>query len=129
MATIAASKLPLDWGSQSLTMAYKVVYLAKAYSIPPILVVNNDQTRIHLVPNGGERTWEPKGTKHVQMLGLEDKRQVTMVISFSATMDLLPPQMVFISSTLRTLPPNSKRKKYCINDGWILLLVRIISHP
>lgn len=30
-------------------------------------LVKNDHIRIHLVPNGGEKTWEPKGTKHVQM--------------------------------------------------------------
>jgi hypothetical protein len=43
--------------------------------------VNNYLTGIHLVPNGGEKTWEPKGSKHVQVLGFEDKRQVTMVVS------------------------------------------------
>jgi hypothetical protein len=26
--------------------------------------------------NVGERTWEQKGIKHVQMLGLEDKRKI-----------------------------------------------------
>jgi len=41
-----------------------------------------------------------------------------MIVSSNATRDLLPPQIVFTSSTLRTLPPNSKRKINCINDGW-----------
>jgi len=101
-------------------MAYKAAYLAKAYSIPPALIVNNDQIGVHLVPNGGKKTWEPKGTKHVQMLSLEDKRQVTIVVSSNTVKDLLPPQIVFIGSTPRTLPPNSKRKTNCINDGWDL---------
>jgi hypothetical protein len=35
----------------------------------------------YLVPNGVEKTWEPKGAKHVQMLGFEYKRQIIMVIS------------------------------------------------
>jgi hypothetical protein len=26
----------------------------------------------HLIPNGGEKTCEPKGSKHVQVLSLED---------------------------------------------------------
>jgi hypothetical protein len=56
MATTAASKLPPNWVTQGLTMVYKVAYLAKAYSIPHALVVNSDQTRIHLVPNGSKRT-------------------------------------------------------------------------
>jgi len=33
-------------------MTYKVVYLVKAYSIPPTLVSSN-QTEIHFVPDGG----------------------------------------------------------------------------
>ncbi len=61
MATIIVSKLPPNWLVQSYTMAYKVVYLVKAYSIPLTLVVNNNQNGVHLVPNGAERTWEPKG--------------------------------------------------------------------
>ncbi len=80
--------------------------------------MNNYQTRIHLVLNGGERTWEPKGTKHVQVLGFEDKRQVTMVVSSKIIRDLLPPQIMFIGSTTRTLPPNNNGKTSCINDGW-----------
>jgi hypothetical protein len=47
--------------------------------------------RVHLIHNGGEKTWEPKGTKYVQMLGLEDKKQVMMVVSSSAIGNLLPP--------------------------------------
>jgi hypothetical protein len=91
MATTVVSKLPLDWIIQGLTMAYRNVYFLKAYSIPPAFVVNNDQTRVHLVPNGVERTWEPKGTKHVQVLSLKDKKQVTMVVSSNIVGDLLPP--------------------------------------
>jgi hypothetical protein len=41
-------------------MAYQVAYLAKAYNIPPSLVVNSDQINIHLVPIVGERTWESR---------------------------------------------------------------------
>jgi hypothetical protein len=36
--------------------------------------------------------------KHVQVLNLEDMKQVTMVVSFSIASDLLPPQIMFISS-------------------------------
>jgi hypothetical protein len=72
-----------------------VVYLVKAYYIPLTLVMNNDQTRVHLEPNDGERTWEPKGTKHVQVLHLEDTRQITMTASSNATWDLPPPHIVY----------------------------------
>jgi len=54
------------------------------------------------------------------MLSLEDKKQITMVVSCSDVMDLLPP-IVFTSTTFKTLPPNNKGKKICIKDGWDLI--------
>ncbi len=63
MATITVSKLPPNLLTQGYTMAYKVVDLVKAYSIPPIFVVNNGQNGIHVVLNGAERTWEPRVPK------------------------------------------------------------------
>jgi hypothetical protein len=41
-----------------------------------------DQTGIHLIPTGGARTWAEKGSKHVLIHGQEDKRQITMYVSF-----------------------------------------------
>jgi hypothetical protein len=62
-------------------MAYHVAYLAKAYNIPPSLIIINDQTRIHLVPTVGECTWESRGSKHIHIFGIENKWQVIMVVS------------------------------------------------
>jgi len=71
-------------------MTYHVIYVVKAYNIPPSLVVNSDETSIHLVPTARECTWESKGSKHIHVLGIEDKRQVTMVVS-SSTAGLFSP--------------------------------------
>ena len=60
VATIVTSKLPIDWTIQGLQMAYKIVYLVKAYSIPLQLLINSNHIEIHLVPNVGERTWSKK---------------------------------------------------------------------
>jgi hypothetical protein len=84
-------------------MVYKIAYLLKLYSIPPCLVVNIDQIGIHLVPTIGERTWESKGSKHIQVLGVEDKRQVTIVVSSTANGNLPPGQVAFTSTTHRCL--------------------------
>ncbi len=54
----------------------------------------------------------------MQVSGLEYKKQMTMVVSSNVANDLLPLQIVFTSSTHRTLPPNSKGKIDYINDGW-----------
>jgi hypothetical protein len=47
-------------------------------------MVNTNQTKIHLVPTFGERTWENKGSKHIQVLGVENMKQVILVV-FSTT--------------------------------------------
>jgi hypothetical protein len=101
-----------------LLKAYMVVYLMKAYYIPLTLVINNNQIKVHLEHNDGERTWETKKTKHVQVLHWEDTRQITMTVSSNVTWDLPPPQIVFIGITSRTFPPNNQRKRKCIKDGW-----------
>jgi len=57
----------------------------------------------------------------MQVLGLKDKRQITMVVSSNVAMDLLPPQIVFIGSiTFKSFPPNNQGKKIYIKNGWDL---------
>ena len=101
-------------------MAQRTSYLVKAHSIAPELVINTDQTRIHLVPAGGARTWAEKGSKHVQILGMEDKRQITVSVSSSAAGNLLPFQLVFTGTTDRSLPPRNEGRQMCEDVGWHL---------
>jgi hypothetical protein len=54
-------------------MAYQIIYPVKDYNIPPTLVVNSDQTCVHLILIVIERTWDFKGSKHIQVLEVEDK--------------------------------------------------------
>ncbi len=65
------------------------------YNIPPCLVVNTDQIEVHLVPIRRDQTWERKGTKDIQVIGIEDKRQITILVSFSTKGSMLPLQVVF----------------------------------
>ncbi len=53
----------------------------KVYNIPPTLVVNNDQKYVHPIPIARERTWESKRSKQIQILKVENKRYITMVVS------------------------------------------------
>jgi hypothetical protein len=55
-----ASKLPKKWKVEGTNMAYRIAYLAAIYKIPPKLVVNTNQTGMHLVPTYGSRIWEKK---------------------------------------------------------------------
>ena len=40
---------------QELNMKYRVAYIVKVFGIPSSLVVNSDQTGIHLVPIAGDK--------------------------------------------------------------------------
>ena len=59
-STTAVGKLPKDFEEQGKAMAQRCAYLVKVHNIPKELVVNSDQTGIHLVPTGGSKTWETK---------------------------------------------------------------------
>jgi hypothetical protein len=54
-------------------MAFRVAALCSMHSVPDCLVVNYDQTRVHLKPFS-EQMYEVKGVKQVFSLGKEDKR-------------------------------------------------------
>jgi hypothetical protein len=73
LATGAARKLLEDWVVQGEEMAFRVAALCSMHSVPDCLVVNSDQTGVHLKPFS-ERTYEVKGAKQVLNLGKEDKR-------------------------------------------------------
>ena len=120
VATGAARKLPSDWNEQGLKMSQRIAYLVKAYSIPHELVVNTDQTGIHLVPTRGAHTWALKGSKHVLVHGIEDKRQITVLVSLSVARGLLLFQVVFTSLTQRSLPPRNNGRIGCEDVGWHL---------
>jgi hypothetical protein len=111
-ATITtARKLLETWHQKGIAMAHMVAYLVKAYNIPTCLVINTDQTRIHLVPTRGDRMWETKGTKHIQVLGIEDKKQITTIVSSSTNGTLLPLQIVFQGPTQSFTSSHERRKK------------------
>ena len=101
-------------------MAQRAAFFVKAYSIPIELFVNMDQTGIHVVPTGGARIWAKKGSKHVLVHGMEDKKQVTISVSSSASGNLLPFQVVFTGLTDKSLPPRNPGRLQCEGAGWQL---------
>ena len=71
--------------------------------IPPDLVINWDQTGIHHIP-AGSWTMEKEGTKRVEIVAADDKRQITAVFAGTLTGDFLPPQLIYKGTTPRCLP-------------------------
>lgn len=71
--------------------------------IPAELIMNFDQTGIKIVPSA---TWtmEQQGSKCVTMTGLNDKRQITLVVCGTLIGDVLPFQVIYKGKTDRCHP-------------------------
>jgi hypothetical protein len=111
-------KLPKDWVVQGEEMAFRVVALCSMHSVLDCLVVNFDQTGVHLKPFS-EWTYEVKGAKQVLNLGKEDKHQFTVLGSAAADGVLLPLQVVFQGKTGQVLPKNAAAV-IAVSEGWHL---------
>ena len=62
--------------------------------IPQSLIINWDQTGVHYVPVS-DWTMEKRGSKRIEIAGIDDKRQLTAVFACSMTGDFLSPQLVY----------------------------------
>ena len=71
--------------------------------IPPQLVFNWDQIGISVVP-GSAWTMDLKGSKRVEIVGIDDKRQFTAVFCGSLDGDILPFQVIYQGKTTASLP-------------------------
>jgi hypothetical protein len=101
-------------------MAQQAAYLVKAHNTLATMMVNSDQTGIHIVPSSGARTWAEKGSKHILVHRMEDKRQITCTVSSIAMENLLPFQLIFIGSTDRCLLLRNKGCQRVEDEGWHL---------
>lgn len=99
-------------------MAMYVAYLVQVYSIPTKLIVNTYQIGLHIVPTGGERTWETRGAKHVDVLGMDDKRQVIVVVPTTANIMPLPFQAITAGTIVQSLLPASVGREKWIQTSF-----------
>ncbi|CAM6018582.1 unnamed protein product [Sphagnum balticum] len=53
VATTAAQKVPKDWEHQLDMMAYQAMFEVLTHGVPAELMVNMDQTAMHLIPSRG----------------------------------------------------------------------------
>ena len=80
-----------------------VVAVVTMEDVPPELILNWDQTGIHLVP-ASTWTMDKEGSKRVEISGANDKRQITAVFCGTLTGDFLPLQLVYKGKSPRCHP-------------------------
>ena len=104
--------------------------------IPFPLIVNWDQTGINYVPVS-QWTMEQRGSKMVEVAGINDKRQITAVYGGTMDGDFLPVQLVYQGKTEKCLPKVDFPSEWhitCTPNHWcnektVLDYVKVILVP
>ena len=71
--------------------------------IPPELVINFDQTGVKIVPVSNW-TLAAQGTKQIDVIGIDDKREITMLLGMTLSGEMLPPQVIYQGLTDKCHP-------------------------
>lgn len=108
-ATREANKLPDDWEALCLKAFLCIAHAIKEYDIPSELIVNTDQTQLVYAP-GSKLTWSKTGSKQVSVIGLNEKRALTLVVSVANGGELLPFQSIYAGKTVAVTPNNFAAK-------------------
>ena len=88
---------------QQYLLEFKAV--VEMEEIPHDLIINWDQTGINYVPVS-QWTMAKEGSKRVEIVGVNDKRQITAVFAGSLAGDFLPVQLVHQGKTIRSVSHN-----------------------
>ena len=81
--------------------------------IPDELILNWDHTGVNYIPVSSW-TMEKEGTKKVDITGMNDKRQITVVLSVTKTGHYLPPQLIYAGKTSKCLPKIDFPSGWCV---------------
>lgn len=92
--TVVDKTLPEDWVVHNNVLVLRLAYLvARAdstveglgptYEVPKELVISMDEMLLELFP-GKSIVWPKKGSKNVALLGLDDKKYITLVTAMNA---------------------------------------------
>ena len=79
--------------------------------IPPELIINWDQTAIKYVPVSNW-TMEAKGSTRIEIQGVDDKRQITALLTGTMSGAFLPAQLIYKGKTPACLP------KFVFPENW-----------
>lgn len=99
-ATKTARNFPNDFEGAKKKFLQTIDEKRNHFSIPDDLVLNWDQTGVKLVP-ASKWTMEARGSKQVGVVGLDDKREITVLMTTTLSGKLLPPQVLYAGKTDR----------------------------
>jgi hypothetical protein len=108
VAMRAAQKVPQNWEELCIWAFFQVAFAVKEEDIPAELLVNTDQTLV-LLAQGANGTWTESGAKQVTVIGAEEKRGFTAVMSISSKGFVLPIQTISQGYMDRSCPSKSAR--------------------
>lgn len=93
-ATKPSQKIPDNWEDLCEMTFFRLVYTIATSDIHPSLVINADQTMIHLVPGGNQRTYDEKECKQVSLHGLDEKRGFISLVAITVAGTVLGMQSI-----------------------------------
>lgn len=102
-ATRAAQKLPSDLKNILFRSFLRLACAIRDDGIPSCCIVNADQTQV-VYNMGSSISWAPTGEKQVSVVGVEEKRALTLLQALSMAGDVLPFQAIYVGKTSRSLP-------------------------
>ena len=119
-ATRAAQKIPINWEDLCEKSFFRKAYSIKEEDIAAILLVNSDQTQGELAP-GDKMTWAELGAKQISLVGVDEKRAFTALISVGADGTMLPIQAIYAGKTDLSCPsPKSTNYQDLVDAGFLL---------
>lgn len=107
-ATRAAHKLPDNWEDLCEKSLLRIAQDIKEEDIPAALYVNTDQTQA-VYAQGSNLTWTQTGSAQVSVVGEDEKRAFTAVVSVSNSGILLPFQAIYMGKSNRSCPDKSAK--------------------
>ena len=92
--TNSAKLPPSDFEKVKSDFLERVKKAVLENQIVPQMVINWDQTAVRLVPYS-DWTMEEQGSNKISIKGLNDKREITALLSITLSGNILPPQLLY----------------------------------
>lgn len=103
MGTTSVKQLLTEFDEIKKRYVEKVSNVLTKFQIPNSLIINWDQTGCQLIP-GKDWTMDQRGAQKVNITGLDDRRQITLLLAINKSGSLLSPQLIYAGKSDRCLP-------------------------